>query len=215
MAYEVVSDLIKAFREDEKDDVAPYFWGDDQLVRFANGALTAFAERTLSVVDDGVEVSFSAGEDVLPYPEYIIDVINAQLVIGEKDWPLDVAAPADVRVRVNAFAGRPATLIANNATGSMRLVPKPKEAGSVRLQVIRRPVKELSKDSKLVDLNRAHREYLLLFIKHRAYNVHDAEVFDPVKSAGYLNEFNYECQRIYEAELLRRSGARTIKPARW
>ena len=53
---ETVSDLIKAFREDERDTVAPYFWSDSQLVRFANGALTAFAEKTKSNISERIAV---------------------------------------------------------------------------------------------------------------------------------------------------------------
>lgn len=34
MAYDTVESLIKAFREDEKDTKQPYFWSDDQLVRW-------------------------------------------------------------------------------------------------------------------------------------------------------------------------------------
>lgn len=212
MAIETISDLIKAFREDEKDNVGQeYFWSDTQLVRFANGALVAFAEQTLSIVDDSVEVQFSAGQDVLPYAEHIIDVLDAELVLGERSWPLDVKAPADVRRSNLPRNGRPCLLVVNNSIGSMRLAAKPQQSGIVRLTVIRRPVKELAKDSRIPDVNRAHREYLLLFMKHRAYNVSDAEVLDAAKAAGYLVEFNVECQRIYEAELRRRGGARTIR----
>lgn len=216
MAYETVSDLIKAFREDEKDNVGPdYFWTDSQLTRFVNGALAAFAEKTLSIVDETIEIPFSAGDAVLPYPDYVIDVLDAQLVIGDQDWPLAIKAPADVRRSNMPKRGRPALLVVNASVGSMRLAASPVQSGTVRLTVVRRPVKELTKEAKITDVNRAHREYLLLFVKHRAYNVNDAELFDAAKAAGYLAEFNFECQRIYEAELLRRGAARNIKPAVW
>ena len=216
MAYETVSDLIKAFREDEKDSVGPeFFWTDLQLVRFANQALTAFAENTLSIVDDSIVVDFSAGADTLPYPDYIIDVLDAQLVIGEKDWPLDVKAPVDAPRSRMPKTGRPSMLVVNGATGSMRLAATPQQEGLVRLTVIRRQKDELRKDSRLTDVNRAHRETLLLYIKHRAYSVKDAEVFDAVRAGQYLSEFNFECQRVYESELRRRSAARSIRPVRW
>ena len=216
MAYETVSDLIKAFREDEKDSVGPeVFWTDLQLVRFANQALTAFAENTLSIVDDSIVVDFSAGADALPYPDYIIDVLDAQLVIGEKDWPLDVKAPVDAPRSRMPKTGRPSMLVVNGATGSMRLAAIPQQDGLVRLTVIRRQKDELRKDSRLTDVNRAHRETLLLYIKHRAYSVKDAEVFDFVRAGQYLSEFNFECQRVYESELRRRSAARSIRPVRW
>lgn len=216
MAYETIGDLIKAFREDEKDCVGPeYFWSDAQLVRFANGALVAFAEQTLSIIDDSLDIPFRAGDSSLPYPQYIIDVLDAQLVIGERDWSLEVRAPADMPRSRMPRTGRPALLVVNSSTGSMRLAATPQEPGLVRLTVIRRPIKDMQKDSRLTDVNPAHRETLLHYIKHRAYSVKDAEIFDAVKAGQYLAEFNFDCQRIYEYELRRRSAARSIRPARW
>lgn len=211
MAYETVSDLIKAFREDERDAVAPYFWSDSQLVRFANGALAAFAEKTKSIIDDGFELSFGAGEDVLDYPEAIIDVIDAEITVGEKAWSLDVRSPGEIRRSSLPRRGRVCLILADAAVGKLRLVPAPTADGVLTIQAVRRPLKELGKDSKIPDINAAHREYLLLHMKHRAYNVADGEILDAAKSTGFLLEFDRECQRIYEDSLRRRSGARTIR----
>lgn len=215
MAYETVSDLIKAFREDQRDEVAPHFWSDSQLVRFVNGALAAFAEKTKSIIDDGFELTFAAGEDVLDYPSPIIDVIDAEISISGRTWALDVRSPGEIRRSGLPKRGKVQLILADNAAGRLRLVPAPAEVGTLNLQALRRPLKELNKDSRIPDVNPAHREYLLLHMKHRAYNVADAEVFDAAKAGHFLAEFNHECQRIYEDALLRRKGARTIKPGRY
>lgn len=213
MAYETVSDLIKAFREDERDAVAPYFWSDSQLVRFANGALAAFAEKTKSIIDDSFELEFSAGDDVLEYPASIIEVIDAEITVGAKSWPVDVRSPGEIRRSRMPRSGKVALVLADNAVGKLRLVPAPAAAGVLTLQAVRRPLKELDKDAKIPDVNPVHREYLLLHMKHRAYNVADSEVMDAAKGAGFLLEFNRECQRIYEDALRRRGGARAIRYA--
>ncbi|MGY8831778.1 MAG: phage adaptor protein [Pseudomonadales bacterium] len=211
MAYETVSDLIKAFREDERDAVAPHFWSDSQLVRFANGALAAFAEKTKSIIDDGFELEFGLGDDVIDYPEAIIDVLDAEITVGAKTWPVDVRSPGEVRRSRLPKSGKVCLILADSAVGKLRLVPAPAAAGLLSLQAVRRPLKELGKDSKIPDVNPVHREYLLLHMKHRAYNVADAETFDAAKAVGFLVEFDRECQRIYEDALRRRGGARTIK----
>lgn len=211
MAYETVSDLIKAFREDERDAVAPYFWSDSQLVRFANGALTAFAEKTKSIIDDSFELEFAAGVDVIDYPAAIIDVLDAEVTAGGKAWPIDVRSPGEVRRSLLPKTGRVSLVLADSSAGKLRLVPAPAVAGVLTLQAIRRPLKELSKDSKIPDVNPVHREYLLLHMKHRAYNVADAEILDAAKATGFLIEFDRECQRIYEDALRRRGGARSIR----
>jgi hypothetical protein len=211
MAYETVSDLIKAFREDERDTVTPYFWSDSQLVRFANGALTAFAEKTKSIIDDGFELEFGPGDDVLDYPEAVVDVIDAEIAVGAKSWPIDVRSPGEIRRSRMPKSGKVCLVLADSAVGKLRLVPAPASAGVLSLQSVRRPLKELSKDSKIPDVNPAHREYLLLHMKHRAYNVADSELLNPAKANGFMLEFDRECQRIYEDALRRRGGARTIR----
>lgn len=211
MAYETVSDLIKAFREDEKDEVAPYLWSDGQLVRFANGALAAFAEKTKSIIDDSFELEFSAGDGALDYPESIIDVIDAEITVGAKTWPIDVRSPGEIRLSRMPKRGKVLLVLADSSVGKLRLVPAPAESGVLTLQAVRRPIKELDKGAKIPDVNPVHREYLLLHMKHRAYNVADSEVLDAAKAAGFLLEFDRECQRIYEDALRRRGGARTIR----
>ncbi|WP_447593528.1 phage adaptor protein [Aquipseudomonas campi] len=211
MAYETVSDLIKAFREDEQDEETPYFWGDKQLLRFVNGALAAFAEKTKAIIDDGLEIDFGDGEAVVPYSQAIIEVLDAELVVDGKSWPLAVRSPGAIKRSLMPKAGRVVFLIADNATGSLRMLPAPKRSGMLLLQVIRRPLKEVSKDDRIPDVSPMDREYLLLHMKHRAYNVADSEIFDPSKARAFLAEFDSECQRIYEDSLRRRNAARTIR----
>lgn len=136
MAYETVSDLIKAFREDERDNVAPYFWSDSQLVRFANGALTAFAEKTKSIIDDGFELTFSQGDAVLDYPDAIIDVVDAEITVGPKTWPIDVRSPGEIRLSRMPKRGKVTLVLADNAVGKLRLVPAPAEPGVLALQAV-------------------------------------------------------------------------------
>lgn len=218
MALDTVSDLIKAFRADEKDDVAPYFWSDAQLVRFTNQALTEFCELTLSVYDDSsaiTAVDFSVGEQELAYPEAIIDVVDATLLITGRSHNLDVVPPGHI-LRANLpTSGRPRLLIVNSSAGKMKLAAAPTEAGQLLLTVIRRPLKELVLGDRIADVPAHNRHILLTGIKHYAYGVADSERFDPAKSANFNAEFAAECQRIREDGLLRRASAsKPIRP-RW
>lgn len=217
MAYDTVSDLIKAFREDEKDAVAPYFWSDAQLVRFANEALTAYAEKTKSIFDDSspiTEMEFEVGDSDLPYAEQIIDVIEAVIVVGTRERELAVKAPGAVRRSCLPKNGSPQLLIVGGSTNRMKLVPAAVEAGKVLLSVVRRPLKEATKDGAIPDVPASNRSHLLLFIKHKAYGVQDSELFDPVKARSYEVEFDRKCQSIYEDTLLRLSVNGPIK-FRW
>ena len=211
MAYETVSDLIKAFREDVDDTVEDYLWSERMILRFANGALTAFAEKSKSIIDDGIEIDVSAGDDDIEFPNYIIEVLDAELTVGAKSWSLPIRSPGEIRRSLLPKHGRPQMLLGDSSSGRMRIVPMPAADGLLRLQVIRRPKAEVAKSSRLDDIPAQYREHLLLYMKHRAYSYPDAETFDAAKAVGFLAEFNYECQRAYEDALRRRNGARRIR----
>lgn len=218
MAAETVSDLIKNFRDDEKDAVDPYFWSDSQLVRFFNQALTAFAEKTRIVIDDSSDITavdFSAGQTQLGYAPQIIDVIEAVLLINGRTTKLDIVSPGSISRSEQAAAGRPRILVLDESAASLRLFPAPSADGQLLLTVVRRQLKELTKQDKIVDVPAHNRHILLMGIKHYAYRVADGDLFDPAKSVGFGDEFDRECQSIYEAGILRRAACSRPVRYRW
>lgn len=218
MAAETVSDLIKNFRDDEKDAIEPFFWSDSQLVRFFNQALTAFAEKTRIVIDDSSDITavdFSAGQAQLGYAPQIIDVIEAVALISGRTTKLDVMTPGSVSRAAQSSAGCPRIVVLDESAGSLRLCPAPSVAGQLLLTVVRRPLKVLAKQDKIVDVPAHNRHILLMGIKHYAYRVADGDLFDPAKSVGFGDEFDRECQSIYEAGILRRAGCSRPIRYRW
>ena len=200
---ETVKELVCAFREDEKDAVAPYFWSDGQLLRWARQAVDRFCEITRSVYDSTspfTTIDVQAGESVFPRHPCIIDIVSAG--IGGRQ--LDIHAPGET-LRDLPCSGATRLLVVDNA--NLTLHPPAQTDSTLSLQVLRRPVRPLELNSRLIDIPVSEREHLLLFIKHRAYRVSDAEVFDPAKADNYLAEFERACQRYYEvAQQARRPG---------
>ena len=218
MAAETVSDLIKNFRDDEKDTIEPFFWSDSQLVRFFNQALTAFAEKTRIVIDDSSDITaidFSAGQALLSYSPQIIDVIEAVVLISGRTRKLDVMTPGGVSRAAQSSAGCPRIVVLDESAGSLRLYPVPSFSGQLLLTVVRRPLKELVKSDRIQDVPAHNRHILLLDMKHYAYRIADGELFDPAKAINFSDEFNRECQSIYEAALLRRAGSSSPTRFRW
>ena len=208
---ETVNDLIKAFREDVDDMVEDYLWSERMVLRFASGSLTAFAEKSMSIIDDGIEIDFSAGEDDVEFPGYIIDVLDAEIEIGPKAWSIPMRSPGELSRSQLPTRGKPALLLGDSSLGRMRIVPAPSAEGVLRLQAIRRPKAAVDKNTRLTDVPVQYREHLLLYMKHKAYSYPDAETFDAGKADNFLAQFNYQCQRAYEDSLRRRNGARRIR----
>lgn len=211
MAYETVGDLIKAFREDEKDAVAPYFWSDGQLVRWTNEALTEFAERSMSIYDDESRVTliqYGPGDDRFALDPCVIDVVGAW-IDGRPECGLS-------RSRIsfgNGFRG--GYWLAYNGcsshfyfdgAGLLRLSPKPAEAGELRLRVIRRPIRDIDKCDRIPDLLPQDRRHLLSYIASKAYRVSDSEIYDRASADEHRASFERACQRALEASILRRGA---------
>lgn len=220
MAYETVGALIKAFREDEKDLIEPYFWSDSQLVRWTNEALTEFAEQSQSIYDDDGDITlipYSIGEDRFELDPCIIDVVNA-CIEGSPSCRLERC--------LNGFGNgfRGGYWMAYNGCGShfhfnptgiLRLHPKPTAAGEIRLQVIRRPVRELDKCDKIPDLLPTDRRHLLAYIAYKAYRVNEGETYSIESSDKYLQRFENACQLAREKGILRRGDCSRPIRSHW
>lgn len=217
MAYETVEALIKAFREDEKDSVAPYFWSDNQLIRWINEGLTVFAEQSRSFYDDEslvTQLPYSVGEERFTLDPCIIDVVGAW-VDGRPEccltrWTAGFG---------NAFRG--GYWLAYNGcsshfhfspAGVLILHPKPAESGLIRLLVIRRLVRDLEKCDRIPDMQPQDRRHLLSYMAYKAYRVNEGETYSIENSDNHLRRFEEACQRALESSILRRgSCARPIR----
>lgn len=217
MAYETVESLIKAFREDEKDAVAPYFWSDSQLVRWINEGLTVFAEESRSFYDEDsliTQLPYAIGDDRFSLDPSIMDVVRAW-VDGRPECCLTRWATGFG----NAFRGG-YWLAYNgcsshfhfNPAGVLVLHPKPSESGLIRLLVIRRPLRDIQKGDCIPDMQPQDRRHLLSYMAYKAYRVSDSEIYDRAASDEHYASFAAACQKALESSILRRgSCARPIR----
>jgi hypothetical protein len=220
MAYETVESLIKAFREDEKDNVAPYFWSDNQLVRWMNEGLTEFAEETQSFYDDQSDVTlipYSIGQTRFELDPCIIDVRDAWVDghphcrLERYGWAFTDAWRGGYGLAYNGCSSH----FYFDGVGQLHLRPKPSAAGAVRLRVIRRPVRDLDKCDKIPDMLPSDRRHLLLYLAYKAYNVADGETFDKSKSNNRYAEFLTKCQDARESAILRRGDCSRPIRSNW
>jgi hypothetical protein len=211
MAYETVAKLIEAFREDEKDAVEPFFWSDKQLVRWVNEGLTVFAEESRSIYDEEslvTEIPYGIEEHKFTLDPCIIDVVDAW-VDGQPHCRLTRLATGFG----NAFRGGYWLAYSGcsshfhfNPAGLLILHPKPSAAGAVRLQVIRRPLRDLEKCDKVPDMLPADRRHLLSYMAYKAYRVNEGDTYSIESSDNHLARFMQACQKVLESSILRRGA---------
>jgi hypothetical protein len=196
---ETVQELVEAFRDDEKDAAGPNaFWSDPQLVRWARQAVDRYCEITRSVYDSTSPftcVELKAGDTSVPRHPSIIDIVSASF---PPPYKRDLAVEPPGRTPRSCLPTSGITRLLVVDSHDLRLYPPVATDCVLQLEVIRRPVRLLTLESRLTDVPPHARETLLLYMKHRAYRVHDAELFDPAKAADYLAEFERECQEHLE-----------------
>lgn len=193
-----IGNLIAAFREEERDTVQPYFWSNTLLVRYVNEALSRYAQLTMSFRDsDGPlsQIEFSAGDIELPFDSRILTIVRAQ--VGERELEVRNTVPP------STSAGNPAALFVNLASRWMRIYPTPVDDGTLNLTVVRYPLAILTEESEIPDVPLESQHVLLYWVKSRAYQTSDSEVYSADKAKFFDDAFSQETQRIYEETLLR------------
>ena len=224
MAYETVGDLIKAFREDEQDTIAPHFWSDNQLVRWTNEALTEFAERSMSIYDDESPVTlipYGIGEDRFSLDPCVIDVVDAW-IDGQPHCHLyrTLSGFGNSYRGGNGYGNGQGysggcTHFYFDGAGQLRLHPKPTVAGATRLRIVRRPVKDICKGDRVPDLLPQDRRHLLSYIAYKAYRVNEGETYNQGSSDEHLKRFEEACQASRESSILRRGSCSRPIRSNW
>lgn len=226
MAYETVSDLIKAFREDEQDAIAPYFWSDNQLVRWTNEALTEFAESSASIYDDESPITlipYGVGEDRFQLDFCIIEVVDVwiegpprrHLLRSTSNFNLNFNNGYGHRRGYGCESSVSSHHYHLDRSGHLHIHPKPSIPGALRLRVIRRLVKELEKCDRIPDLLPQERRHLLSYIAYKAYRVNEGETYNQGSSDEHLKRFEEACQSSRETSILRRGSCSRPIRSHW
>ena len=201
-----VADLIQEFREDQKDSVAPYFWSDNQLIRWINEGLAQFAINTHAILDY-MDISLLPRERFVDVDPSVLAVIEARSNCNGyyEDYYCGYRRPYGCYRHV-----------CYDKLGRIEVYPIPAIAGTLNLKVIRKPLRKLTqKAEQIPDLMDEWLPLIYLFMQYRAYNVADAETFDKTKSNNRYAEFLDGCQRVREECILRTGSCNRPIRSNW
>lgn len=205
------SELITDFREDERDNVAPYFWSDRQLLRWLNEAIDEYAIQSQSIVDRASPITrleLEPGVSEVGFDGRILDILEARTPERE----LKVVPVGKVRAADYTRLGVPCFLELHISDRLMQLYPAPAVATTLTLTVVRLPMQPVDKTSELCDIPRQHLKHLLTYMRGQAYAVQDAEVYDAQKAQLNEARFKAAMQDVYEeASRRRRSSTGRIR----
>ncbi|MFM7025197.1 MAG: DUF6682 family protein [Limnohabitans sp.] len=186
-----VAGFIEAFRADLDDQEAPYFWSDEDIVRYLNDAVNEAAERALLIEDSTTaeccEITLVPGTGTYPLHTSVIAVKRATFNGKMLDFT-SIEAEDENGASWEAQTGpQPRKYIVNGNASEIRILPEPTAAGTVRLTVFRTPLEPLSADVEtgVPELKVIYHERLKNWVYRCAYLKKDGEVFDEAAAARY------------------------------
>lgn len=209
------SDLLNLFRLEMADKAAPYLWTNDFVIGAIDDAQKQFARLTDGIPDSTTSavvnlVVTTPYTDVLPLSTRILKIRSARRADTGK--AVEVLNLEDMPTRGMFFDNVPGTLralIVGMDDGFVRLWPFPAAALTIKLSVFRLPLADITDDEPL-EIPTQHHRHLLLWVKHLAYSVHDAETFDKTKAAEFKTAFEAYCFGAKTDQTRARHKPRTV-----
>lgn len=186
-----VEDFITAFRSDLRDLTIPQMWSDEDIVRYLNDAVDEAAERALliedSVTADCCEVVLIPGQATYDLHPSVLRVKRATFNVK----PLHISSVEAEDNQGFGWENRegpvPQKFIVNGQATTITFVPKPTEAGTVKLTVYRTGLTPLTTDVDTAEpeLKAVYHPRLKDWMYRCAYLKRDAETLNEAKAAEH------------------------------
>lgn len=207
---ETAGDLIDAFRSDVVDTARPYFWSDDEVMRYADAAYNMFVRLTGGIPDfvsEACSVDIVTGEAEADLHPSILRIMTAER--RSDNYEIKVVNATDRALSTASDYGKVRNLLRDDKPGPVTHMVHGMQRGRVRwlqvpvaddvcdMVIYRLPLKNLETvDSQLEEVAADHHIYLLDWMKHLAYKKQDADTYDPQKSKDCAAEFEAYCRMV-------------------
>ncbi|MDD5084205.1 MAG: hypothetical protein PHT88_04760 [Candidatus Moranbacteria bacterium] len=192
-----LAELLSQARIRLGDTGVDLLWPNAQLSAWANEAHMEACRRLRYLSDDSVTQSLVAGQSAYAWPEGAIFIRRARLT--EEDRPLQFTSYKALDEFCPGWedhSGTPTHIFTDLNNTTFNLYPSPDAAGVLKMLIIKEP-EPLTGDT---DLPSRLAYGLVDWICGRAYQVNDADTFNPQKSAEHF--------ALFDAEYGPRSSAR-------
>ena len=190
--------VVLLARQNPLDDSAePYLWSDEELLDYADEAQEEAARRARLFLDSTTSaittLTLVNGTAVYALDSRVIRVERARVVGQELPLRLMLTRTLDTSfANWEASIDPVCALVPDWETNKVRFVGIPQAAGTVNLQVIRRPITPLVNMDQDLEIADHHARNLIHWIAHRAFMKRDSETFNSEKSEMHLGRFEAE-----------------------
>lgn len=204
------TELRNTFRAEFFDTAEPYLVSDQLIYAYIDEAQKKFCRLT-----EGIEDGRSFGLTVVPGTIwYDLDprILKVRsLTDTSTGRPVEVVSMENAPRRGIRLDGREGPLLAMVSgveKSALRAYPVPNAAVTLQLNAFRLPSTVEECDD--LEIDEQHHLALLMWVKHKAYSIHDAETYDKTKAESYELNFRRYCAEARTEQNRARHDAGTV-----
>jgi len=189
------TELLGVFREEVFDLAAPYLWSNALIYRYIDDAQKQFCRDTYGIADArNFLITTVAGTEWYDLDARVLKIRGAtEQATGRDVAMVPAEKTASQYIRFDGSVGPIKALVTGLEKNVLRAWPKPNQVQTINLSVFRLPVDVAAGDEFEIDAQ--HVLPLLLWVKHKAYDVQDTEVFNPQASDKYRAKWDAYCAK--------------------
>lgn len=217
-----LTELIADVRVQLDDLTEPYLWSDAELRDLLDEAEDDLCERALCLPDQE-ELAYDVADAWLALPPYILQIRGAYDAAGrpvavrnrtpwDSDAPeTDYAHPVLTRDWLQETDSRVRALVLDLRVDQLRLYPLPTAAGTLTLDVFRRPRTPLRQRNSMELTDRKALRLVQIRACSQAYRKQDGETFNPGIAQSLDQEYLAGAQELLHSLRKRRHANQPIQ----
>ena len=187
------TELLAMFRAEVDDDVVPYLATDSLIYSYIDDAQKMFCRWTEGIEDGrSYKLNVTSGKEWYVLDPAILKIRKAtDTATGQPVSLVNQEKSDALGIRFDGRTGPLSALVLGIEKHAARAWPVPNATATVALDTFRLPDSVAAGDTPEIDEH--HHAHLLLWAKHRFYNIQDAEIRDTRKSTDYEARFRAYC----------------------
>lgn len=187
------TELRDTFRAEFFDTAVPYLVSDQLIYAYIDEAQKKFCRLTEGI-EDGRSFTISVVPGTIWYtldPRILKIRSLTDVSTGHAVELVSMESAALHGFRLGTRLGPLVAMVAGAEKGTLRACPVPNASVELQLNAFRLPHTVEAGDD--LEIDEQHHLALLMWVKHKAYSIHDAETYDRTKAAEYESNFRRYC----------------------
>lgn len=187
------TELRDMYRAEMFDAIEPFLCSDDLLYEYINDAQRQFCRWTEGIEDArSFSITLATNTDWYPLDPMILKIRSAtDSTSGRQVAMYNPEKAAAAGVRFDGKLGPIRALVFGLEKNYVRASPYPNVVSTINLQTFRLPYAVIAGDD--FEIDEQHHQHLLMWVKHRTYNIQDSDLYDRRKSDEYAARFREYC----------------------